>query len=156
MKDPATPGNKKDRLQWFNDIGFGLFIHWSIDSQIGSVIGHSMAGASEDYLKKYQELLPATFSPKKFAPDEWAVLAKLAGIRYLVFTTKHHSGFCMFHTSTTPFNIANTPFERDITAEIVTAFRQQDIAIGFYFSPDDFYFLHQRGLPVHRGVKAEE
>ena len=156
MKDPVTPGNKKDRLQWFNDIGFGLFIHWSIDSQIGSVIGHSMAGASEDYLKKYQEILPATFNPKKFAPDEWAVLAKLAGIRYLVFTTKHHSGFCMFHTSTTPFNIANTPFERDITAEIVTAFRQQDIAIGFYFSPDDFYFLHQRGLPVHRGVKPEE
>ena len=52
MKDPVAPGNKKDRLQWFNDIGFGLFIHWSIDSQIGSVIGHSMAGASEDYLRK--------------------------------------------------------------------------------------------------------
>ena len=156
MTEAMAPGNKSDRLQWFNDIGFGLFIHWSIDSQIGSVIGHSMAGASQDYLRKYQEILPSTFNPKKFDPDEWAVLAKLAGMRYVVFTTKHHSGFCMFHTSTTPFNIANTPFERDITAEVVEAFRKQDIAVGFYFSPDDFYFLHERGLPVRRGVRPEE
>ena len=122
MAAPSAPANNSDRLVWFNDIGFGMFIHWSIDSQIGSVIGHSMAGASEDYLKKYTEILPATFNPKKFDPEEWAVLAKLAGMRYVVFTTKHHSGFCMFHTDTTPFNIANTPFARDITAEVIDAF----------------------------------
>ena len=156
MADSAVPGNKRDRLQWFNDIGFGLFIHWSLDSQIGSVIGHTMAGASEDYLAKYMEVLPSTFNPKKFDPDEWAVLAKLAGIQYVVFTTKHHNGFCMFHTETTSFNIANTPFQRDITGEIVEAFRRQGIAIGHYFSPDDFCFLHGRGRPVHRGVKPEE
>ena len=51
MTESAICGNKKERLQWFNEIGFGLFIHWSIDSQIGSVIGHSMADASEDYLR---------------------------------------------------------------------------------------------------------
>jgi alpha-L-fucosidase len=156
MTDPTVPGNKRDRLQWFNDIGFGLFIHWSIDSQIGSVIGHSMAGASEDYLRNYTEILPSTFNPKKFDPDEWAVLAKLAGIRYVVFTTKHHSGFCMFHTSTTPFNIANTPFKRDITGEVIEAFRKQDIAVGLYFSPDDFYFLRAKKLPLRRGVKPEQ
>jgi len=156
MTDPTAPGNKKDRLDWFNDIGFGMFIHWSIDSQIGSVIGHSMAGASEDYLKSYTEILPSTFNPKKFDPDEWAILAKLAGIRYVVFTTKHHSGFCMFHTATTPFNIANTPFKRDITGEVIEAFRKQDIAVGLYFSPDDFYFLRTQKLPLRRGVKPEE
>lgn len=156
MTDPTTPGNKKDRLQWFNEIGFGLFIHWSIDSQIGSVIGHSMANASADYLQRYTEILPATFNPKRFDPDEWAVLAKLAGVRYVVFTTKHHSGFCMFHTNTTPFNIANTPFAQDITAAVIAAFRKQNIAIGLYFSPDDFYFLQQKNLPTHRGVKPEE
>ena len=156
MTESAICGNKKERLQWFNEIGFGLFIHWSIDSQIGSVIGHSMADASEDYLRDYTELLPSTFNPKQFDADEWAVLAKLAGMRYVVFTTKHHSGFCMFHTATTPFNIANTPFARDITGEVIAAFRKQRIAVGLYFSPDDFHFLHCKNLPVHRGVKPEE
>lgn len=107
MADPATPGNRKERLRWFNEIGFGLFIHWSLDSQIGSVIGHSMAGASEEYLEKYTRVLPSMFNPKRFDPDEWAQLANLAGIRYVVFTTKHHNGFCMFHTETTQFNISN-------------------------------------------------
>ena len=77
MTDPTAPGNKKDRLQWFNEIGFGMFIHWSVDGQIGSVIGHSMAAASEDYLNKFCEILPSTFNPKRFDPDEWAVLFDL-------------------------------------------------------------------------------
>ena len=150
-------GNSAARLQWFNDLGFGLFIHWSIDSQIGSVIGHSMAGASQDYLRKFSEELPAPFNPKRFDPDEWASLARLAGMRYVVFTTKHHSGFCMFPTETTSFNIANTPFARDITGEVIDAFRRQGIAIGLYFSPDDFFFLREKGgLPIRRGIKPAE
>ncbi len=144
--------NKPERLQWFNDLGFGLFIHWSMDSQLGSVIGHSMASASDDYLHRFIHDLPSTFNPTRFDAREWAVLAKLAGMRYVVFTTKHHSGFCMFHTETTPFSISNTPFQRDITGELITAFREQGIAIGLYFSPDDFYFLHGKGMPVRRGV----
>lgn len=152
----AAPGNRPERLQWFHDLGFGMFIHWSVDSQLGSVIGHSMAGASADYLERFIGELPATFAPRKFDPDAWAVLARLAGMRYVVFTTKHHSGFCMFHTATTPFGLASTPFERDITAEVVAAFRRQDLAIGLYFSPDDFHFLHFKGRPVHRGVRPEE
>jgi len=147
--------NSPERLQWFHDIGFGLFIHWSMDSQLGSVIGHSMADASADYLTRFIDDLPSTFNPKRFDPEEWAVLARLAGIRYVVFTTKHHSGFCMFHTETTDFSIAHTPFQRDITAEVIEAFRRQDIAIGLYFSPDDFWLLHQKGKAIHRGVKPE-
>ena len=83
-----SAGNNNARLQWFNELGFGLFIHWSIDSQLGSVIGHSMAGAWHDYLRKFTEELPATFNPTRFDPDEWAALARLAGMRYVVFTTK--------------------------------------------------------------------
>ncbi|MCH2465906.1 MAG: alpha-L-fucosidase, partial [Gemmatimonadetes bacterium] len=147
--------NSPERLQWFHDIGFGLFVHWSMDSQLGSVIGHSMADASADYLTRFIDDLPSTFNPKRFDPEEWAVLARLAGIRYVVFTTKHHSGFCMFHTETTDFSIAHTPFQRDITAEVIEAFRRQDIAIGLYFSPDDFWLLHQKGKAIHRGVKPE-
>ncbi len=151
-----APGNCSQRLRWFSDLGFGLFIHWSMDSQLGAVIGHSMAGASRHYLQRFIDDLPATFYPKKFDPQQWAILAKLAGVRYVVFTTKHHSGFCMFHTETTPFSLANTPYDGDITAEVIEAFRQHGIAIGLYFSPDDFYFLHGKGLPVRRGVRPEE
>ena len=151
----SDPGNRPERLRWFNGLGFGMFIHWSIDSQLGSVIGHSMARASEDYLEKFTRILPSTFNPKRFDPDEWAVLARLAGMRYVVFTTKHHSGFCMFHTRSTGFNVANTAFGRDATGEIIEAFRRQGIAIGLYHSPDDFHFLHGKGMPVRRRILGE-
>ena len=124
--------NKPEREQWFMDAGFGMFIHWSLDSQLGTVISHSMAGASDDYLYRFVHELPSTFNPRKFNPEDWAVLAKLAGMKYVVFTTKHHSGFCMWNTKTTGFNVMNTPFKRDITREIFDAFRKQGIAIGIY------------------------
>ncbi len=142
--------NKPDREQWFMDLGFGMFVHWSFDSQVGSVISHSMAGASDDYLYRFINELPKTFNPKKFDPDEWAVLAKLAGMKYIVFTAKHHSGFCMWNTKTTKFGIMNTPFKRDIVKEVIEAFRKQDIAIGLYFSPEDFNLLYENDIPIGR------
>ncbi|MBN1417639.1 MAG: alpha-L-fucosidase [Planctomycetes bacterium] len=156
---PADPGNKPERVAWFADLGFGLFIHWSLDSQIGSVISHSLAGADEAYCRRFFEELPRTFCPKRYDPDEWAVLAKLAGIRYVVFTAKHHSGFCMFETATTPFGIMNTPYAKDIAGQLIEAFRRRGIAIGLYFSPDDFWFLHRQGILIDRrrpGVTPQE
>ncbi len=149
----SSRGNQADRLEWFRDQGFGLFIHWSIDSQIGSVISHSMVGASEDYLQRFFAL-PHSFNPRKFYPRDWAALARLAGMRYVVFTTKHHSGFCMFETATTDFNIMRTPFGRDLTREVVEAFRAEGIAPGFYFSPDDFWWLHRHGKELQRNTPA--
>ena len=138
---PPPPGslNKPGRLEWFRDQGFGLFIHWSVDSQIGSVISRSMVGASDDYLDRFVNDLPKTFNPRKFNPVDWARLAKLAGIKYVVFTAKHHSGFAMFDTATTEFGIMHTPFKRDSTTEVLRAFREQGIAPGLYFSPDDWW-----------------
>jgi len=71
-------------------------------------------------------------------------------MKYVVFTTKHHSGFCMFDTKTTDFSIMNTPYGKDITRQVVHAFRRQGIGIGFYFSPDDFWMLHKQGKDVSR------
>ena len=122
-----TPGNRPERLEWFRDLGFGLFIHWSLDSQVGSVISHSMVGASEDYLERYVTELPRSFDPSRFEPGEWARLARLAGFTYVVFTAKHHSGFCMFETATTDFSIMNTPYGRDVTRELVDAFRAEGL-----------------------------
>jgi alpha-L-fucosidase len=146
----TNPGNNPKRQEWFMDQALGMFIHWSVDSQLGSVISHSMVGASEDYLERFENELPKSFYPKKFDPDDWARLAKLAGMKYVVFTTKHHSGFCMFKTKTTNFNIMNTPYGKDVTKQIVQAFRRHGIKIGFYFSPDDFWMLHKQGKDVSR------
>ncbi|MEZ4621049.1 MAG: alpha-L-fucosidase [Caldilineaceae bacterium] len=87
--------------------------------------------------------------PTRFDPDEWARQAKVAGIQYVVFTTKHHSGFCMFETASTSFNIMNTPMV-GTSRELVDAFRRWEIAIGFYFSPDDFWLLHRQGHEISR------
>ncbi|MBQ9548043.1 MAG: alpha-L-fucosidase [Bacteroidales bacterium] len=142
--------NKPESVESFMDLGFGMFIHWSMDSQLGTVISHSLAGASAEYQDRFFNELPKTFNPKKFNPEDWAVLAKLAGMKYVVFTTKHHLGFCMWPTKTTDFCLSATPFKRDITGELVQAFRAQGLKVGFYFSPEDFSVLHSQGLPIGR------
>ena len=142
--------NKPERLAWFKELGFGMFIHFSFDSQLGIVISHSMAGASADYLNRFVHDLPKTFNPKDFDPVEIATLAKLAGMKYIVFTTKHHSGFCMWDTQTTDFNIMNTPYGKDLLSEYVEATRKMGLAVGFYYSPEDFNFLYENGLQVRR------
>ncbi len=142
--------NKPERLEWFKDLGFGMFIHFSFDSQLGVVISHSMAGASDDYLNRFIHELPKTFNPKDFDPVDIATRAKLAGMKYIVFTTKHHSGFCMWDTETTDFNIMNTPYNKDLLAEYVEATRAAGLAVGFYYSPEDFNFLYENGQQVRR------
>ncbi len=152
----TPPGslNKPERLEWFRDLGFGMFIHWSVDSQTGVVISHSLAGADEAYTNRFFNDLPKTFNPRKFEPKDWAALAKLAGIRYMVFTTKHHSGFTMWNTATNDFGLLHTPFKRDITREIVDAFKEQGIRPGFYFSPDDFWWLWKNKIDIQRNTPA--
>lgn len=149
---PSPKGNRNlpERVERFRDLGFGMFIHWGVDTATGPTISHSLAGASKEYAERYFSELPGYFAPERFDPRAWARLARLAGMRYVVFTTKHHSGFCMFRTTSTKFNVINTPFGRDLTAEVVKAFRAEDIAIGFYFSPDDFHWLYQNGKPIDR------
>ncbi|MDF7823605.1 alpha-L-fucosidase [Pontiellaceae bacterium B12227] len=150
LNDPA-------REQEFMDWGLGMFVHWSHDSQLGSVISHSMVGASDKYLDRFVNELPKTFNPKKYDPDEWMEIAKLAGVKYMVLTTKHHSGFCMWDTKTTEFNIMNTPYGKDIVKDYVDACRRHGIKVGFYFSPEDFYFQRKHGFEVRRvGRTAEE
>jgi alpha-L-fucosidase len=150
----ANSRNKAERLEWFRDLGFGMFIHWSHDSQLGSVISHSMVGADDAYLDRFVNELPKTFNPRKFHPQDWASLAKLAGVKYVMFTTKHHSGFCMYDTKTTDFSIMHTPFKRDITAEVFDAFRAQGISAGVYFSPDDFWWLRENKITIQRQIEA--
>jgi len=144
-----SDGNRPEREEWFLDQGLGLFIHWSIDSILGSVISHWMIGADKEQLRKLYEELPSQFYPYRFNPDDWARLAKTAGIRYSLFTTKHHAGFCMYDTKTTDFNIMNTPFGKDVTKDIMNSFRAVGINTGIYFSPLDFTWLLNAGKELH-------
>ncbi|WP_425395877.1 alpha-L-fucosidase [Aeoliella sp.] len=145
-----TLDNRPERLEWLQDAGFGLFVHWSLDSQVGSVISHSLVGADEEYTEWYFNELPKTFNPRHWNADELAELAKISGAKYVVFTTKHHSGFCMWDTETTPFGIMNTPYGRDIVKQYADAVRRQDLGVGFYFSPEDFWWLDRNGYEASR------
>ncbi|MBS1660943.1 MAG: alpha-L-fucosidase [Bacteroidetes bacterium] len=146
--------NKPERVDWFRQAGSGLFIHFGVDAQLGVVISHSLVGASDEYVRRYFDQLPKTFDPYRFNPHEIAVLAKLAGMKYIMFTTKHHSGFCLWDTKTTDFNCMNTPYHKDMLREFVEATRAEGLQVGFYFSPEDFHFLYEHHLPIQRGDTA--
>jgi alpha-L-fucosidase len=144
--------NNSAAVEFFRDRGLGLFIHWGVDGPLGGVISHSLVGASPDYVDRFFEVLPQHFNPDEFQPGKWAALAKLAGFKYVMFTAKHHAGFCMWDTATTPFSVMHTPYHRDILRQLIDAFRKQGIAIGIYFSPDDFWWLHQHRMTINRHV----
>lgn len=146
----AGDRNTPEMLEWLKDAGLGLFIHWSVDVQLGCVISHSLVGASRDYCERYYSELPRTFDPVDWDPERVARLARISGAQYAVFTTKHHNGFCMWDTATTPFNVMNTPYGRDIVRGYVDAFRRQGLKVGFYYSPEDFRFLYDNGLTITR------
>ncbi|WP_234044356.1 alpha-L-fucosidase [Haloferula rosea] len=150
----GTLRNQPEREEEFKDWGLGMFVHWSFDSQLGSVISHSMDYASRDYLDRYVNELPKTFNPTEYDPDEWMEIAKLAGAKYMVFTTKHHSGFCMWDSKTTEFDIMNTPYKKDIVKSYVDACRRHGMKVGFYYSPEDFAFHYERDIPARGGKDA--
>ena len=142
--------NKPERLEWLQDAGFGMFVHWSVDGQLGGDISHVVADADDQVLDWYFNELPKTLNPTRFDPDHWMTLAKLAGMRYVVFTTKHHNGFCWWDTATTSYNVMQTPFGKDVVRMYTDAARRAHLAVGIYYSPEDFNFLHQNGLAVTR------
>ncbi len=133
-----TNGNLPEMEENFLDMALGMFIHWSIDVTIGSLASHWMIASHEEMLDKLYKDLPDLFFPTRFNTDEWALLAKTAGMKYVVFTTKHHGGFCMYDTKTTPFNVMNTRFGKDVLSDVMASFRKFDIETGIYFSPLDF------------------
>ncbi len=153
LAQPARTNNP-EAVELFRNRGLGLFIHWSIDNPLGGVISHSLVGASPDYVERFFRVLPEHFNPNRFEPERWASLAKLAGFEYVMFTVKHHAGFCMWETATTPFSVGHTPYGKDLTRQLIDAFRKQGLAIGIYYSPDDFWWLHQHNIPLNRHVKG--
>ena len=151
QQDRASQGvytkssNRPERLAWYQDMAIGMYLYWTLDAVFGMVNAHSTIGASRDYLRRYFTQLPAFFDPKKFDARWYARLAKLCGFDYVTIAAKNHNGFCMWDTATTDFNVMNTPFGGDIVGEYVAALRENDLAVGMYFSPDDAWFQWERG-----------
>jgi alpha-L-fucosidase len=143
------------KLHQWQDAKFGLLMHWGTYSQWGVVESWSICSEDEgwerrqdssytDYKARYQDLIK-TFNPEKFNPDKWAEAARDAGMKYVVFTTKHHDGFCMFDTKTTDYRITgpDCPFRTNpranIAEEVFSAFRNDGFMIGAYFSKPDWH-----------------
>jgi len=131
-----TETQKKERLAWWTEARFGMFIHWGLYAQAArhEWVKKRERISDEDY-QKYFEM----FNPDLFDPTEWAKKAKAAGMKYAVITTKHHEGFNMFKSDYTDYNITNTPYGKDIIKEWVDAFRAEGLGIGFYYSLIDWH-----------------
>lgn len=131
-----TEEEKTERLQWWTEARFGMFIHWGLYAQAArhEWVKKRERISDEDY-QKYFEL----FNPDLFNPTEWAKKANAAGMKYAVITSKHHEGFCMFESDYTDYNIMNTPYGKDIIKEWVEAFRAEGLGIGFYYSLIDWH-----------------
>lgn len=146
------------KLAHWQDVKFGLLMHWGTYSQWGIVESWSICPEDEDwtqrkgpysnnyndYVHAYEQL-QTSFNPVDFNPEKWALAAKNAGMQYVIFTTKHHDGFCMFDTKQTDYRITSskTPFaahaRANVTKEIFTAFRRQGMMTGTYFSKPDWH-----------------
>ncbi len=132
----ASSKAKSYGLEWWRAARFGMFIHWGPVSIKGTEIGWSRGAQIpiEEYDNLYKQ-----FNPTQFNADEWVSIAKAAGMKYMVFTTKHHDGFCMFDTKQTDYNIMNSPFGRDVVKELAEACRKGGIAFGTYHSVCDWH-----------------
>ncbi len=131
-----TEEEKTERLRWWTDARFGMFIHWGLYAQPArhEWVKKRERISDEDY-QKYFEM----FNPDLFDPAEWAKKAKEAGMKYAVITSKHHEGFCMFESDYTDYNIMNTTYGKDIIKEWVNAFRAEGLGVGFYYSLIDWH-----------------
>ena len=129
-----------DRTAWYRAAKFGMFIHWgpySLASVEASwpIMVPKPGGISE---AEYRELYKR-FNPSKFDPYAFVDLARAAGQKYMVFTTKHHDGFCMFDTSYTDYKITSTPYGKDIVGQLAAACKDRGMPLGFYYSPPDMH-----------------
>ncbi len=121
---------------WFVKDRFGMFIHWGLYSQPArhEWIRCREMIAAEDYQKYFD-----VFDPDLFDPKEWARMAREAGMKYFVITTKHHEGFCLWNSKFTDYKAPNTPCGKDLLREVVDAFRSEGIKVGFYYSLIDWH-----------------
>ncbi len=138
---------KDERMEWWRDARFGMFIHWGLYAvPAGEWKGKRIPGIGEWIMANAAipvteyEQLAKQFNPVKFDAEQWVEIAKNAGMKYIVITSKHHDGFCMWDSKYTDYDIINaTPFKRDVLAELAQACKKNDIRLCFYHSIMDWH-----------------
>jgi alpha-L-fucosidase len=144
IQDTETTAQRDARMKWWREARFGMFVHWGLYSiPAGTWDGKQIPGIGEWIMNNasipvapYEALAPQ-FNPTAFSAHDIVALAKAAGMKYIVITSKHHDGFAMFDSKANSFNIvAATPFKRDPIAELAAECRKQGIKLGFYYSQD--------------------
>jgi alpha-L-fucosidase len=157
---------KSERMQWYQDARFGMFIHWGAYSQLdGEYKGKKQKDPKGEWIMRnlkipvdeYALEIAATFNPKNFDADKWVKTAKDAGMKYLVMTTKHHDGFALFDSDVSDFNIVDSsPFKRDVIKELAEACRKYGLKFGIYYSQAQDWH-HAGGLaPKNRWDEKQE
>ncbi|MEI6892641.1 MAG: alpha-L-fucosidase, partial [Pontiella sp.] len=146
-------------MEWWRDARYGMFIHWGLYSVAGGEwkgkdYGKEQGGASAEWLmnsakisgKEYRETLAPKFNPTKFDAAKWVSIAKDSGMKYMVITSKHHDGFCLFDTEATDYNVMDaSPFKRDIIKELSEECAKQGIKFGIYYSQFKDWYHRSRG-----------
>ncbi|GHT37013.1 alpha-L-fucosidase [Bacteroidia bacterium] len=131
-----TKAQKEERMAWWTHDRFGMFIHWGIYALPArhEWVKRNEHITDEDYAKYFEH-----FDPDLYNPKEWAVKARAAGMKYVVVTTKHHDGFCLWDSKVTDYKVTNTPYGKDLIAPLVEAFRAEGLRVGFYYSLIDWH-----------------
>lgn len=131
-----TEEEKTERLAWWTHDRFGMFIHWGIYALAArhEWVKNRERITDEDYQKYFDH-----FNPDLYDPAAWAKMAKDAGMKYAVITSKHHDGFCLFDSEYTDYKATNTPYGQDLIRQYVDAFRSQGLKVGFYYSLIDWH-----------------
>lgn len=134
--EAAIAKTRNRRMKWWNEARYGMFVHWGLYAQVGR---NEWVQSIECIPPDEYEKLADSFKPKKNAAREWAKLAKDSGMKYMVLTTKHHEGYCLWDTKQTDYNAVKTGPGRDLVAEYVAACREYGLGVGFYYSLMDWH-----------------
>lgn len=152
-----TPEQKNARMQWWKDAKFGMFIHWGGYSHLGGVYKGDTINGIAEWLQFYKKIpadeyagLIKGFNPVKYNPEEWAKLAKDAGMKYLVITSKHHEGLAMWDSKVTDFDIVDfSTYGKDVLKPLAVACRKNDVKFGTYHSILDWHYAEAKGDSFH-------
>jgi len=139
----AQQPSKDERMRWWREARFGMFIHWGVYAQFAGVYnGHEQQKGGAEWIMNRSKIpyadyqaMAKQFNPVKYDADEWVRMAKNAGMKYIVITSKHHDGFAMFKSEASKWNIADaTPYGKDVLQPLAAACKKYGIKLGFYYS----------------------
>lgn len=152
-----------DSREWFRNAGYGMMAHWGLYSLLAGEYKSRRVNDYAEWIQSFMaipnseyEQLAKSFNPVYFNADEWIKLAKDCGMKYFVFTSKHHDGFAMFHSEVDKYNIVDaTPFGRDVTAELAEACYKYGLKFGLYYSQElDWHHFHGGGYDKFSGCSG--